>query len=301
MKSSFSCARPRPSTLHRCVVNERVFVPRSLLCWHLTLLIHSSSLGKFPLNPISIVPMKTNRTEMTATAEKEECLHWTLADGANEARIAKQSKLVDQHMNKMDEIERDFKSSHAYSAETMIQLVALLSENLHRFLAKKANQELFDINFVKVCWSKATDIMLRTADEPSSLEEFEYAQTLTRLGIHVRAWLNCGQDEFISIIKTRPKNCPPRVNKYWAKPCSKILTRRNLIVFLSKRIPCMCLGRTPRTDICQTCGKEGEDFMCCSRCKVAAYCSKDCQVKEWPEHKKVCGSFKKAREAGVIK
>eukprot|EP01117_Protostelium_nocturnum_P008467 TRINITY_DN3030_c0_g1_i1.p1 TRINITY_DN3030_c0_g1~~TRINITY_DN3030_c0_g1_i1.p1 ORF type:complete len:590 (+),score=165.38 TRINITY_DN3030_c0_g1_i1:25-1794(+) len=26
----------------------------------------------------------------------------------------------------------------------------------------------------------------------------------------------------------------------------------------------------------------------CSRCKVASYCSRECQVKEWPTHKKVC-------------
>ena len=26
----------------------------------------------------------------------------------------------------------------------------------------------------------------------------------------------------------------------------------------------------------------------CSRCEFARYCSKECQVKDWPEHKKVC-------------
>ncbi|GMI00942.1 hypothetical protein TrLO_g12173 [Triparma laevis f. longispina] len=37
---------------------------------------------------------------------------------------------------------------------------------------------------------------------------------------------------------------------------------------------------------CEACEKEGAKK--CSRCKVVWYCSKDCQVKDWKIHKKIC-------------
>ena len=39
---------------------------------------------------------------------------------------------------------------------------------------------------------------------------------------------------------------------------------------------------------CQYCMKHSPDTKKCSRCRKACYCSKSCQAKHWPEHKKVC-------------
>ncbi|KAG6381910.1 hypothetical protein JVT61DRAFT_530 [Boletus reticuloceps] len=39
---------------------------------------------------------------------------------------------------------------------------------------------------------------------------------------------------------------------------------------------------------CRSCGKEGG--LACSRCKRARYCSKVCQLADWKDHKKNCGS-----------
>ena len=33
---------------------------------------------------------------------------------------------------------------------------------------------------------------------------------------------------------------------------------------------------------------ETKNLMACSRCKVVAYCSKECQLNDWPKHKKMC-------------
>jgi hypothetical protein len=39
--------------------------------------------------------------------------------------------------------------------------------------------------------------------------------------------------------------------------------------------------------VCMQCGKKA-GFAKCSRCRVAAYCSKTCQQQHWPQHKFAC-------------
>jgi hypothetical protein len=42
---------------------------------------------------------------------------------------------------------------------------------------------------------------------------------------------------------------------------------------------------------CDTCGKMPEDgakLLKCSRCKLRAYCGKECQAADWPTHKAPC-------------
>ncbi|KAF9113338.1 hypothetical protein BGX27_001788 [Mortierella sp. AM989] len=55
----------------------------------------------------------------------------------------------------------------------------------------------------------------------------------------------------------------------------------------------------PETQKCLRCSKtstsDGSALKRCSKCKVAAYCSKDCQKEDWKAHKKLCASL--ARDA----
>ena len=39
---------------------------------------------------------------------------------------------------------------------------------------------------------------------------------------------------------------------------------------------------------CANCGIKWEKMKKCGRCKQKHYCSKECQLEAWPEHKKVC-------------
>ena len=39
---------------------------------------------------------------------------------------------------------------------------------------------------------------------------------------------------------------------------------------------------------CCSCSKDGGQFPRCSRCKYVRYCSKNCQVEDWPLHKQLC-------------
>jgi len=38
---------------------------------------------------------------------------------------------------------------------------------------------------------------------------------------------------------------------------------------------------------CKVCGKEG-NMRKCGQCRIAAYCSRDCQADDWKQHKKEC-------------
>jgi len=63
---------------------------------------------------------------------------------------------------------------------------------------------------------------------------------------------------------------------------------------LAKDIDRIGLKHCARPD----CGKfesHPRHFSTCSRCKFAAYCSKECQKKHWPEHKKACKSGEAAK------
>jgi hypothetical protein len=40
--------------------------------------------------------------------------------------------------------------------------------------------------------------------------------------------------------------------------------------------------------VCENCGKKESTMSRCSKCGIARYCSRECQVKNWPEHKRKC-------------
>ena len=49
--------------------------------------------------------------------------------------------------------------------------------------------------------------------------------------------------------------------------------------------------------VCDNCGQQEEtagSFQKCSRCKVAFYCGRSCQVADWPAHKRACRSVSRS-------
>lgn len=72
---------------------------------------------------------------------------------------------------------------------------------------------------------------------------------------------------------------------------------RSVLQFYSKRIPCACLDNRyaaakskPKTGVCSHCQqrKQRSKLMVCSRCKFQQYCSKECQMASWQDHKEDC-------------
>ena len=72
---------------------------------------------------------------------------------------------------------------------------------------------------------------------------------------------------------------------------------RAAVIFFHKRLSCSCLQEkyeqlkdTPKVGKCMHCEvqKERKQLMLCIRCKFGQYCSKECQVADWPCHKEDC-------------
>ena len=79
---------------------------------------------------------------------------------------------------------------------------------------------------------------------------------------------------------------------------SRGIKNRDVLKFFRKRITCSCLKKMhlevrktqPKLGKCSHCEvvKERALLMVCSRCRILQYCSRECQVADWAEHKGYC-------------
>lgn len=82
---------------------------------------------------------------------------------------------------------------------------------------------------------------------------------------------------------------------------------RDILKFYRKRTACKCLKKMhlearkclPKKGICSGCKHEAVrwSLSVCSKCMVTQYCTKDCQVADWPEHERNCNLFVCAHKA----
>ena len=73
---------------------------------------------------------------------------------------------------------------------------------------------------------------------------------------------------------------------------------RDVLKFYRKRTTCKCLKKIhlharktlPKLGMCYHCHEEKERalLMVCSRCRIVQYCSRKCQVANWPMHRSEC-------------
>ena len=81
---------------------------------------------------------------------------------------------------------------------------------------------------------------------------------------------------------------------------------RDALKFYRKRTSCKCLKEMHlevrklvlKSGMCWNCDKELERYllMVCSRCMVRQYCSRKCQVANWPDHKDTCDTIVNTRK-----
>ena len=77
--------------------------------------------------------------------------------------------------------------------------------------------------------------------------------------------------------------------------------RRDALKFFRKRTSCKCLKKMhlearktlPKLGSCWNCDKEAErvSLSVCSKCMVMQYCSRECQVANYKEHKEYCDEY----------
>ena len=80
-----------------------------------------------------------------------------------------------------------------------------------------------------------------------------------------------------------------------------ISIKRDLLKFYRKRISCKCLKRMhldarktiPKMGRCYYCNveKQRASLFVCSECMVSQYCSRECQVANWPRHEFYCDAY----------
>ncbi|CAB9498775.1 unknown protein [Seminavis robusta] len=72
-------------------------------------------------------------------------------------------------------------------------------------------------------------------------------------------------------------------------------SKRDVVVYVDKKIPCSCLTdlkkkvmKEPEIRTCGYCQKHTANTMWCEECHAAEYCSKQCQLADWPDHQDPC-------------
>jgi hypothetical protein len=171
---------------------------------------------------------------------------------------------------------------------------------LEEFWTTSEHARLVDVETIRYCYAFATDEVLRGATRSA----YRYAF----LGNYLATYLKLG-DQFLETLRGVPVKLTALDAKTmhdWRATTEKIATDRELILFLSKQIPCSCLmedkknaKQAPKTGRCRYCCSvdlKGE-LRKCSQCKSVQYCSRECQVADWKAgHKKDCKVSKKLRE-----
>ena len=84
------------------------------------------------------------------------------------------------------------------------------------------------------------------------------------------------------------------------------INKRDALKLFRKRTACSCLKKThlemrktqTKLGVCFHCYEEKERslLMVCNRCRITQYCSRKCQIADWPAHKSGCDMYDNAHE-----
>ena len=141
-----------------------------------------------------------------------------------------------------------------------------------------------------------TNMLLCEGSNPINNKRFDIANPLcVAQSIMVLEHFN-GTDDVDVVMNSRVVRS--KWNDLWLGDGS---TKRDALKFYRKRITCECLKKMhlearkkePKMGMCHHCREEMErvSLFACGRCMVGQYCSRECQVAQWPAHKQICDDF----------
>jgi hypothetical protein len=241
----------------------------------------------------------TNPTHVVQGEEISNCGHGTTM--VEQERPAAVEEYVERLNNRYLEIKTKYQSGTGLEGHREEGMKANF-EVLKQFWSEPKHARLIDATMVRFCVAYATESLLGG--------DMRKSYRLALLGIYLATWLKLGKDTFLEALRGMPvKSSNKQTVLDFQNSMSKIGTERELVLFLSKQIPCSCLDgdkknakQDPKTGRCSYCNKESPrmELKNCSRCKFVHYCSKECQIADWRAgHKKDCERYKREREQGA--
>jgi hypothetical protein len=156
----------------------------------------------------------------------------------------------------------------------------------------ESSPDLADLDYAAAAYSLAAQKLL-TRDSSST------ARRMFTLALTIDVFAKYGPEKVTADIATMDgtRTVEPYLRE-WYKILRQIrCDMRHAVILMSEKAPCGCLDETKelaneleREKICEGCEivYPRDQFQTCFKCKIEMYCSKECQVKDWPIHKKMC-------------
>jgi len=152
---------------------------------------------------------------------------------------------------------------------------------------------LLDKHFCRFIFAYCTHLYKRGYHSSVYVYDKGEVDQLLSLGIRLRYQDQAGKGVHIG----------PGSDNYdkWHKYNRDIHTERGVINVLAREIPCGCMDpqkvegkKMEKINHCYGCKNTfpKSSLSTCTGCHAVQYCSKDCQVNEWPTHRDVCKLYK---------
>jgi hypothetical protein len=184
------------------------------------------------------------------------------------------------------------------------QSLQVTIDTLEQFWSEPQHARLIDAKLVHLSFAYATEAAL--------YGQMGLSFRVAYLGTYLATWFKLGKERFLNVLRGNMpmESSTQQIILDLKTAMGKLGTDHEIVLFLSKQIPCSCLDESkkiakeaPKTRRCFYCTSEGlkVEVKKCSQCKRVQYCSKECQTADWKEgHKKECEIYKLSHDEEVV-